>query len=131
MREHCQAQYVCVSRDDTRARLRQITEMLTRIHHGVPVRWYLREWRKKRGLTLEQVAERLDTTRGLISEFERGAKRVNDDWVAGFCWAYDVEPAQLLHHPDSPTLDERLKDASDEQKTVVIQFIDFTLRRSA
>lgn len=35
-------------------------------------RIYIREWRKFRGLTLEQVAEKIDQTIGNVSAMERG-----------------------------------------------------------
>jgi transcriptional regulator with XRE-family HTH domain len=120
-----------VTRNDIHVFLLENAGMVTRIHSSAPVRWYIREWRKHRNLTLDQVAARLETTKGFISDLERGAKRINDSWIAGLAYVYDVEPSALLRDPSAPTVDELLKDASPEQRQAVIQFIDFTMRRAS
>lgn len=39
--------------------------------------WYLAAWRDKRGLTLEELAEEVGTSRGVVSDLETGAFRKN------------------------------------------------------
>jgi transcriptional regulator with XRE-family HTH domain len=108
-------------------KITEITGVIDRIHNTAPVRWFLREWRKHRGLTLEQVANLLDTTKGFIYDLERGAKRMNDDWMGGLAYVYDIEPKDLLRDPENPTIDDLLTGASLDQRKAVIQFINFTV----
>ncbi|WP_165923539.1 helix-turn-helix transcriptional regulator [Bosea sp. BK604] len=82
------------------------------------VKWYLREWRKHRGLTQQQIADALDTSIGLISEQESGKKRMNDDWVAGWSATLEVEPIDLLRHPpqDDPEASARVRRLADAMR---------------
>lgn len=61
--------------------------------------WHVREWRERRQLTQEQLADLAGMTKSMISEFESGKKRLNDDHIAAFCAAFRVEPAELLAGP--------------------------------
>jgi transcriptional regulator with XRE-family HTH domain len=112
--------------------------MVEKIHNKRPLRWFLREWRQHRGFTLEQVADRLETTRGVVSELERGERRMNDGWISGFAWVYGCEPADLFHDPKRPTPNELLAqsasmmmDATPEQTARIVDFIQFTLRKAS
>jgi transcriptional regulator with XRE-family HTH domain len=96
---------------------------MERIGPKKPVRWYLKEWRKFRGLTQMVVAERLETTHSVISELESGARRMNDDWMAGFAFAYGIEPADLLRDPNAPTVADLLRSAPREDQERIIDFI--------
>lgn len=96
-----------------------------------PLRWYLREWRKKKGLSQEQLANRLDTNKGQISKLERGDQRMNDDWIAGLANALDIEPGDLLRDPEAPTLNDLLRSASPEQMQEIRAIAQIMLRRKA
>jgi len=66
--------------------------------------FYLREWRKHRGLTQDQLAGRLDTSKGYISDLERGVRRYNQDILEALADALNCEPADLLiRDPSDPT----------------------------
>lgn len=101
---------------------------MDRIGNNRALRWYIKEWRKKRGLTQEVVAYRCDTNKGQISKLERGELQMNDRWIADLAHAYDIEPFQLLQHPDRPTADDLLKNASPEDVETVRQAITLLLR---
>lgn len=58
--------------------------------------FYLREWRKHRGLTLEELGARIGTTKGRVSEIERGVRRYNEGLIEAFAKALDCEPWELL-----------------------------------
>lgn len=94
-----------------------------------PLKWFLREWRKHKSLTLDQVAERVDTNRGQVSKLERGELRMNDDWIAKFAFAFAIEPADLLRDPAAPTRDELLRNATPEQAQQIRDFADYVLSR--
>jgi transcriptional regulator with XRE-family HTH domain len=59
-------------------------------------KWYLREWRKHRGLSQERLAERFGTTKSRISELETGKERYNQDVLEMLADALDCEPGDLL-----------------------------------
>jgi transcriptional regulator with XRE-family HTH domain len=56
----------------------------------------IRQWRHHRGLTLEDVAERIDMTPGLVSLVERGLRGYTQDTVEALASAMRTDPAALL-----------------------------------
>ncbi len=62
----------------------------------------LRELRKRKGLTLQQVAERIrprGTTPQTIGRLETGARKLTIEWLEKIADALDVDPAELLAVP--------------------------------
>lgn len=59
-------------------------------------RFYLREWRKHRQLTLERLGERVGMAKGRVSEIERGKRRYNEDMLKAFAYALRCEPWELI-----------------------------------
>lgn len=59
-------------------------------------RLYLREWRKFRDMTQEQLAEQMELTKGFISQLENGKERWNATHLARASRALRCEPAELL-----------------------------------
>lgn len=62
----------------------------------------LREVRKRKGLTLQQVAERVrphGTTPQTIGRLETGARKLTIDWLEKIAEAMEVDPAELLAVP--------------------------------
>ena len=97
---------------------------MERIGHKRAVRWYVREHREKRGLTQEQLAERLNTNKGQVSKLERGAQRMNDDWAGLIAYALDIEPWELMRHPDAPDPADLLSGLLERDRERVRQFAD-------
>lgn len=58
--------------------------------------FYLREWRKHRGLTQQQLADRLESSKGYVSDLENGKRRYNQDLLEALAYALMCEPADLL-----------------------------------
>lgn len=66
--------------------------------------WYLAAWRDFRGLSLEELAEEVGTSKGQISDLETGAEkkgtkqnaRYNRDWVESLARALDTTPGFLI-----------------------------------
>jgi transcriptional regulator with XRE-family HTH domain len=58
--------------------------------------FYLKQWRQHRQLTQQKLADRLDVTKGYISELERGVKRYNQDVLEALAEALMCQPADLL-----------------------------------
>lgn len=59
-------------------------------------RWYLREWRKHRGYSLERLAEMVGTSKGYLSDLERGNRRYNQELLELLAEALSTDPSRLL-----------------------------------
>lgn len=59
-------------------------------------RFFLRQWRKHRGYTLERLAEEIGMSVGYLSDLERGKQRYNQDHLETFATVLRCEPADLL-----------------------------------
>lgn len=75
------------------------------LHFGVPARhnWrmakqphYIKEWRKHRGLTQEQLAERIGVDRTYVSKIEKFRKRYDQPFLEAAASALNCEPADLI-----------------------------------
>jgi transcriptional regulator with XRE-family HTH domain len=55
---------------------------------------FLREWRKYRGLTLTELAERVGTTQATLSRYETGARRITTETLQKFANA--LVPARQI-----------------------------------
>ncbi len=95
--------------------------VVTHIHNRADnaPRVFIREWRKKRGLTGERLAERLDTTKGVVSQLENGKRKVTTDWMFGIAAALDIDPEQLFRHPDQPTIADLLRAIGPDERRYI------------
>jgi transcriptional regulator with XRE-family HTH domain len=59
-------------------------------------RHYVFEWRKYRGLTQDQLAERIDRSRGLISQFESGETELTEEMVYALAEAFRHTPGDVF-----------------------------------
>lgn len=75
---------------------------------------YFREWRKYRGMTLEEAAPLAGMTTGNLSAMERGTQGFTQDGLEGLANAYRTSPGWLLDV--DPTKDESLIPIWDEAK---------------
>jgi transcriptional regulator with XRE-family HTH domain len=60
------------------------------------VRHYVKQWREYRGLTQDQLAERVDRSRGLISQIEGGITDLTEDMIYALADAMNCAPWDLL-----------------------------------
>ena len=98
--------------------------MVERIGRLKPVRYFISEWRDAKGLTQDQLANRIESTKGTISKIERGEMKMSPHWQAVLAHALGVEPEDLLHHPDRPTPNQLLRHATDEQRALAVRLIE-------
>lgn len=63
------------------------------------------EIRKAKGLTLQQVADRVSTTNQQISHLERGRRKLSYEWMERLAMALSCHPLDLLQNPpaEAPT----------------------------
>lgn len=109
--------------------------MVTRIGPKQPPRIYLKEWRKAKGLTQQQLAERLPegtdgrtTGKDQISRWERGDRGMTINVQAALAEALNISPSDLFRHPDMPSADELLRNATPEQRRQAFTVIEALLK---
>lgn len=57
---------------------------------------YVREWRQKRGLTQERLAERIPFSPGAISQLETGRTAYTQDMIEALAEALELQPGDLI-----------------------------------
>jgi transcriptional regulator with XRE-family HTH domain len=64
---------------------------------------YIREWRKFRGLTQDQLAERIGMDKGYLSKIETGKRRYDQPFLEAAAVVLQCAPADLLvRDPSDP-----------------------------
>ena len=96
---------------------------MDRIGQRSPLRFYLAEWRKARGLTQQQLADRLGRAKSTISQLENGKMDMTGHYMAALAEALNIDPVDLHHHPDRPSVDEMLRNATPEQYQATLRVI--------
>lgn len=74
-----------------------------------PFRLYIAEWRDDKGLTQQQLADRLGTSDVTISRWETGKRRPDDNARAAIAEALDIQPLDLYRDPGQPSADALLR----------------------
>lgn len=103
--------------------------MIARIGPKKPRHNFLAAWRKKRGLTQEQLAERVGTYKGQVSNWENGNRSLSYDVMDALAEALDIEPADLFRDPARPSADELLRDAPDAVYEQALDMIKILVAR--
>jgi transcriptional regulator with XRE-family HTH domain len=115
----------------------QCAEMVTRIHSQRvdPARRFFKDWRKHRGITQTQLAERIgellnndaiDHTR--ISKIERGVESATEAMMFAWADALQIEPGWLFVHPDVIMRERRVMDMLANQSDEVIDSVIQTVK---
>ena len=103
--------------------------MVTRIGPKLPRRNFVSAWREMRGLTQEQLASRLDTHKGQVSNWENNKRAMSFDVQAALAEALDIDPSDLFRHPDQPSADAILRGQPPEIISQAISLIEVLLRK--
>jgi transcriptional regulator with XRE-family HTH domain len=70
---------------------------------------YLKEWRKFRGMTQQDLADRLETSKSVISDMERGELQLSPKWLRRIAPILETQPGHILDH-DPNELDSDIID---------------------
>lgn len=96
----------------------------------------MKNWRKHRGLTQEQAAERVELDRTTYSRIEGGKLPYNQDFLEKLAHAFGCDPSDILSNdplrPDPPKLVyERLRAAPPELQAKAIELLEVLLKGAA
>lgn len=105
--------------------------MVTRIGSSRPYRHYLKEWRLAKGLTQQDLADRLDIAKGQISRWENNQRALTMDVQVALADALDIDPGLIFHDPAQPSADELLRNATPEQRRQAFTVIEALLRTAS
>jgi transcriptional regulator with XRE-family HTH domain len=96
-------------------------------------KWFLKEWRKFRGLSQEKLGERIGVSKGDISNWEKGKRRYNQDLLEQLAEALECEPADLIMR--DPTDPESIwtiwEHASEGEKQDIRRLAEVVVRKRA
>lgn len=67
----------------------------------------LKELRTSKGLTMEQLGKKIESTRGTISNFENGNKKPSLDMLIKLADYFDVSIDYLVGRTDDPKLHQK------------------------
>ena len=78
--------------------------------------FWLREWRRARGFTQEQVAEALDTHKSVVSNYEVGKREPGVATILKLAEALGIPPGDLFRPPDQTSLDTLVSGLDEEAR---------------
>lgn len=90
----------------------------------------IRMYRKERGLTQEQLADKINVTKSRVSNWEQGINRPDADILTDICRVLNVSPSDLLNvhlSSDDLTARERKVIQAYRKKTTVQNAVDILL----
>lgn len=101
-----------------------------------PRLYFFRQWRKFRGLTQEQAAERLLVDQSTLSRIERGTIRFGQEFLEAAAYAYQCEPADLLMRDPlvkdaAWSITDNLKKATPDQREQIQAVVEALIRRAS
>jgi transcriptional regulator with XRE-family HTH domain len=69
---------------------------------GPKIRWFAREWRKKKKMKLKEAAEKAGISVSYLHDLETGHedKRWNEDTLNALAKAYSIDPQDLFWNPN-------------------------------
>ena len=59
-------------------------------------RQFIKQWRKYRGLTQEQLAERIGIARSYLTKIERGTRRYDQPFLEAAAYALRCDPGDII-----------------------------------
>lgn len=101
-----------------------------RIGKGRRVHLYIREWMEHRGLSDEQVANRIGVARETIWRWRTEQHRLNPEKIAQLAAALDIEPEELYRPPSSPNLNAIVKDYPEDLQKKAAEMVRLLGRAS-
>lgn len=102
-----------------------VSRMVTRIGPQKPVRLYIAEWRVHRdGMTQEQLAGRIGSTKSSISRWESGERDITLGALGAIAEALRCDVADLYRDPLRPSADALLRGMDEPTKRQAFRLIE-------
>src|SRR5690349_9282124 len=97
--------------------------------HNAAVENNVAAYRKQRGLSQTDLADKVGTTLNMLGKLERGDRTLDIEWLEKIGRALDVEPYQLIAPLDGPppSLPSSIDDIAAEQGFVFLEELDLAL----
>lgn len=100
-----------------------------RIGRRKPVRVFIHEWMKHKGVNQVDMAGRLEVnSSGTVSKKLKSPEKMSVEWLAKFAHALDIEVEQLYRHPEQPRPEDLWKNADASTQEVVIRILQAAKR---
>lgn len=109
------------------------TRVKTRLKADGKPRHFIRQWRKKRGLTLEQLAGRLEVSTSSISQLETGKQGYSQPMLEAIADALGCQPADLLMRDPSKedamwSIEGQLKNVDPDRRNQILAVVETMLK---
>lgn len=96
---------------------------IARIGARKPFQLFIAEWRLDKGLTQQELGDRMGKSDVTISRWETGKRKPSDKLKADIAYALGIEPIDLYRHPAQPSADALLRDQVPEVVEQAIRLI--------
>ena len=96
----------------------------------------VREWRKRRGLTLQTAAPMIGLSWTHLSRIEKGERELNETWLIKISEALKCEPCDLLRpelggiSQDERDIVEIFRRLSEKNKSIIVEKLNILLKSS-
>lgn len=77
---------------------------------------YIRDWRKHRGLTQEQLGEKIGLDGSQVSNLERGMRGYTQETLENIAAALGCEPTDLFYPPPHPPIVDLIRSLSEKDQ---------------
>lgn len=88
-----------------------------------PSKLYLHEWLRKKELTAEALAEKLNTSKSVISKLANGRQQYTQEWLERMAFVFNCQPTALLRNPEIESADEIIEKLSPEAQTRALKVL--------
>ncbi|RVH87765.1 XRE family transcriptional regulator [Sinorhizobium meliloti] len=109
------------------------TRVRTNLKPNDGPRHYIRQWRKHRGLTQEQLASRMDVATSTISQLETGKQGYSQPMLENLADALGCQPADLLMRDPLRegsvwSIEDQLRSVPMERRNQIIAVVETLLK---
>lgn len=98
--------------------------MVTRIGPKKPVKLYIAEWRMNRGLSQEELADRIGTTKSSISRWETGERDILTKVLGAIAEALNCDVEDLYRDPARPSMDALTRNMDDTTRRQAFRLLE-------
>lgn len=88
-----------------------------------PSKLYLHAWLSKKEITAESLAEKLNTSKSVISKLANGRQQYTQEWLERMAFVFECEPTALLRDPEIESADEIVSKLSPEAQRRAIKVL--------